>query len=256
MRRAFVVTVAAAALVFAWGAASVAAGPPSIGPGFVRSVIVDGAHGVPGPPAGSDSATDYKVQLHPYLLDLADSLEYTINTTGCSGDCTAAVSAVVGSGGASGWGISAWDVSGLSLTHNDSTSQTNPCTDNPNSVTWQPIGSASTLAYTAPCQDTSTGQIVGFDIVFNSNADWSACADASACVNATAGDYSIAAVAAHEAGHVYGLGHDHGAKDERLTMYFATGANDFGHATLGCGDRLGINALYNAGLNCNTLPGD
>jgi hypothetical protein len=70
------------------------------------------------------------------------------------------------------------------------------------------------------------------------------------------GSVAIAATAAHEGGHVYGLQHDHAAKDVRLTMYFAIGANDYGLATLGCGDRLGVNALYATTLDCTNLPGD
>ena len=163
---------------------------------------------------------------------------------------------MAGTPGPTGSGLAAWGVSNLTLTHNEVSPSTNPCTTNPDSVTWAPIGSASVLAETFPCLDNNTGRIVGFDIVYNSNATWSDCTSTTSCAGATSGRIAIAATAAHEGGHVYGLQHNHAAKDVRLTMYFAIGPNDYGLATLGCGDRLGVNALYQTSLNCNTLPGD
>jgi len=45
----------------------------------------------------------------------------------------------------------------------------------------------------------------------------------------------------------------HAIKDFRLTMYFGIAPNDYGPATLGCGDRLGVKALYNVpSINCTT----
>jgi hypothetical protein len=47
-----------------------------------------------------------------------------------------------------------------------------------------------------------------------------------------------------------GLDHVHAPHDARLTMYpFITEA-DTGFRTLGCGDRLGVNALYGTSLGC------
>ena len=230
-------------------------GQNPVPPGFTRERIVDYVRGGGGPPSATDAAMDFKVQLHPFLLKLDHSLSYTIDTTGCSGQCTNAAAAVTGTSGLTGSGLAAWGVSGLTLTHNESSPDPNPCTSSPDSVTWAPIGSASVLAETFPCLDAS-GKIVGFDIVYNSNATWSDCASTGSCAAAPSGSIAIAAAAAHEGGHVYGLQHDHAAKDVRLTMYFGIGANDYGLATLGCGDRRGVNALYETTLTCTTLPGD
>ncbi len=224
-------------------------------PGFTRERIVDYVRGGGGPPSATDAATDFKVQLHPFVLKLDHSLAYTIDASGCSGQCTNAAAVLAGTSGLTGSGLAAWGVSGLTLTHNDSSPGPNPCTSNPDSVTWAPIGSASVLAETFPCLN-SNGKIVGFDIVYNSNATWADCTSTASCAAAPSGSIAIAATAAHEGGHVYGLQHDHAAKDVRLTMYFAIGANDYGLATLGCGDRLGVNALYGTALTCTTLPGD
>jgi hypothetical protein len=225
-------------------------------PGFTRERIVDYVRGGGSPFPATDAATDFKVQLHPFVLKLDHSLAYTIDTTGCSGQCTNAAAVLAGTSGLTGSGLAAWGVSGLTLTHNEASPNTNPCTANPDSVTWAPIGSATVLAETFPCLDNTTGTIVGFDIVYNSNATWSDCTSTTSCANGTSGSVAIAATAAHEGGHVYGLQHDHAAKDVRLTMYFAIGANDYGLATLGCGDRRGVNALYETTLDCTNLPGD
>jgi hypothetical protein len=224
-------------------------------PGYTRERVVDYVRAGGGPFNATDAATDFKVQLHPVVVELDHSLAYTIDTTGCSGQCTNAAGVLAGTSGPSGSGLAAWGVSGLTLTHSESSPATNPCTSNPDSVTWSPIGSVGVLAETFPCHDAS-GKIVGFDIVYNSNATWSDCTSTASCAAAPSGSIAIAATAAHEGGHVYGLQHVHAAKDIRLTMYFGIGANDYGLATLGCGDRLGVNALYGTSLTCASLPGD
>jgi len=217
--------------------------------GPVQVRIVDYVTGnVASVPTFDASATDYKVQLHPYVLNLENSLEYVFNVTGCTGDCGSA-SAAVGSG------IGAWSVSGLTVTQNNSTSAKNPCTDSPNSVTWSSLGT-NVVGETIPCFDPDTGQIYGFDMIFNSSLSWSDCGSVGTCTGATSGEFSIAATAGHEGGHVYGLGHVHALKDFRLTMYFGLGPNDYGPATLGCGDRLGVNALYGTSLTCTGVPLD
>jgi hypothetical protein len=190
-------------------------------------------------------ATDYKVQLHPYVLNLESNLGYSLDAGNCSGHCTLAATAV-------GSGIGAWNASGLTVTQ---AAGTNPCTGNANSVSWSSLGT-NVVGETIPCYDLDTGQIYGFDMIFNSDLTWSDCASVATCTSATSGEFSIAATAAHEGGHVYGLGHVHAAKDLRLTMYFGIGPNDYGRATLGCGDLYGVNALYGTGLDCLSVPTD
>src|SRR5262249_43898192 len=161
-------------------------------PGFSRERIVDYVRGGGSPFPATDAATDFKVQLHPFVLKLDHSLEYTINTTGCTGQCTNAAAVLAGTSGLGGSGLAAWRVSGLTLTHSEASPSPNPCTSSPDSVTWASIGSASVLAETFPCLDNTTGRIVGFDIVYNSNATWSDCTSTTSCANATSGSVAIA----------------------------------------------------------------
>ncbi|MEV3926827.1 matrixin family metalloprotease [Actinomadura coerulea] len=58
------------------------------------------------------------------------------------------------------------------------------------------------------------------------------------------GSYSAEAVAAHEAGHVFGLSHVEGAEHRMLTMAPSLASCDNGPATLGKGDYDGLIALY------------
>src|SRR5262245_39176065 len=153
-------------------------------PGFTRERIVDYVRGGGSPFPATDAAADFKVQLHPFVLKLDHGLAYTIDTTGCSGQCTDAAAVLAGTSGLTGSGLAAWSVSGLTLTHNEASPDTNPCTSSPDSVTWAPIGSASVLAETFPCLANATGTIVGFDIVYNSNATWSDCTSTTSCAGA------------------------------------------------------------------------
>jgi hypothetical protein len=251
MHRATIPVVSILALVLGLGVASpiAAQGMQVAGNGLVQIRIVDYVTGnAASAPTFDALATDYKVQLHPYVLNLESNLEYTFDATGCAGDCGSAATSV-------GDGIGAWSDSGLTVTQNNATTANNPCTGNPNSVSWSSLGT-NVVGETIPCHDPDTGQIYGFDMIFNSDLTWSDCTSVATCTSATSGEFSIAATAAHEGGHVYGLGHVHAAKDLRLTMYFGIGPNDYGRATLGCGDLYGVNALYGTGLDCLSVPTD
>lgn len=89
---------------------------------------------------------------------------------------------------------------------------------------------------------------MGFQTVFDADDLWS---DSGA-----SGKFDIQATATHEEGHTTGLDHVRAPRDARLTMYPYITEGDTGFSTLGCGDRRGVNALYNAGLTCDGVPLD
>lgn len=179
---------------------------------------------------------------------LRRNLSYRISTSNCRDRCDNAAAAV-------GNGFGAWAVSGTSITQS-TTPGIDPCTHTPNSVTWAPLAAPQdTLAMSNPCFNPKTGEVLGFQITLNSRQPWSDCLSSASC-RGLSSYYSIAAVAAHEGGHLYGLNHAPGRPSSRLTMSPGVSAGDYGHATLGCGDRLGINALYHTNLSCTQLPGD
>jgi hypothetical protein len=247
-------TVAVVVLVFALLASAAVAGqagkrPPghrsAASGSFKRVHFVDHAKGSPGRPQATAAATNFHVSNHP----LGQSLTYAISTAGCSPACGGAASSVAA-------GFSDWSVSGLTVTQSASAT-TNPCTNQPNSVGWSAIdGARGILAETFVCVNLVTRRIVGFQTIFDSGDPWSSCGSVGACASAASGVFSIAAVAAHESGHVFGLEHVRAPRDARLTMFFGIAANDYGLATLGCGDRLGVNALYGTSLDCGSVPLD
>jgi hypothetical protein len=246
--------VAVVVLVFALFASAAVAGqagkrPPghrsAVSGSFKRVHFVDHAKGSPGPPQATAAATNFHVSNHP----LGQSLTYAISTAGCSPACSGAASSVAA-------GFSDWGVSGLTVTQSASAA-TNPCTNQANSVRWSAIdGAGGILAATSVCVSLVNRRIVGFQTIFDSGDRWSSCGSVSACASAASGAFAIAAVAAHESGHVFGLEHVRAPRDARLTMFYAIAANDYGLATLGCGDRLGVNALYGTSLGCGSVPLD
>jgi hypothetical protein len=168
-------------------------------------------------------------------------IHYSVSTTGCSNDCSGAVSAVDAA-------FDAWQVSGLNYAR-AGTGDADPC-GGTDSVSWTPIdGDGGILASTSVCQTLGhSKQIVGFQTVFDSGDTWS---DSGA-----SGKFDIQATATHEEGHTTGLDHVRKPADARLTMYPYITDGDTGFRTLGCGDRLGVNALYGTNLSCTGVPLD
>jgi hypothetical protein len=179
---------------------------------------------------------------------LRRDLTYKLDTSRCFDRCQGGAEAVAD-------GFRAWDVSGFTLSGSNAPA-IDPCTHTPNSITWAPInGPGKTIALTHPCFNSKTGELLGFQLTFDSATRWSDCIGVATC-RQLPHNYSIAAVAAHEGGHIYGLDHAPGTLSSRLTMSSVASPGDYGHATLGCGDRLGINELYKTHLQCVRLPGD
>jgi hypothetical protein len=231
------------ALLLAGGAVSAAAasGPEqraNAGRADVERVVFIDYAKPPGPlaqPTASAFATDFRLLGGRPSWEAGSTIRYSVSSAGCLNDCTGAVSAVNDA-------FDTWQVSELTFTR-ATTGDPDPC-GGTNSVTWQQIdGSLGTLAFTAVCRTLGPiKQIVGFQTVFDAGDIWS---DSGA-----SGKFDIQATATHEEGHTVGLDHVNSPRDARLTMYPFITPGDEGFGTLGCGDRLGVNALYGTSLGC------
>ena len=113
--------------------------------------------------------------------------------------------------------------------------------DDENSVSWQPLsgqyGAGAVAA--ATIWTDALGNIVHFDIAFNSNLPWTIARPESCGMNGPA--YDVQSVATHLAGHVFGLGHNDGCN---LTMNATVQPGESTKATLGKGDINGIQTKY------------
>jgi hypothetical protein len=119
-------------------------------------------------------------------------------------------------------------------------SQINPCTGQPNTVSWRSgDGPGGALAIAGVCVNTQAQAIVGFRIAFDLFDTW-----------ATDGDpesFDVQNVAAHEAGHMAGLGHVNAPRDGCLSMYTFSARGETQKRTLGWGDKLGLDRIYGSG---------
>ena len=232
------------AVVSAASARGTSSGAHSARGGVERVVFID--HGRPAhsnaqTTTATAAATDFRLLSGHPTWDRS-TIHYSVSTAGCSNDCSGAVTAVNN-------GFNAWEVSGLTYTQSNSNPDEDPCGGD-DSVSWTPIdGSGGILASTSVCQTLGhSKQIVGFQTVFDSGDTWS---DSGAN-----GKFDIQATATHEEGHATGLDHVRKPADARLTMYPYITEGDIGFRTLGCGDRLGVNALYGTNLSCAGVPLD
>lgn len=140
-----------------------------------------------------------------------------------------------------------WELSGVTYTRS-TTGDPDPCGDT-DSVTWGPIdGEGGILGETAVCRTLAGHEIVGFTTLFDSADPWSDSGDP--------GSFDIQATATHEEGHTTGFDHVHAPFDARLTMYPYIGLGDIGFQTPGCGDLLGVSALYGIAVDCSTATLD
>ena len=131
--------------------------------------------------------------------------------------------------------------------HNDQTRLTNPCTGEPNTIRWGPLdGPGGELARTDLCFNLKTREIGGFVITFDTADGWALGPDGDP------NTFDVQSVATHEIGHAVGLDHVKTKQDTCLTMYPFTGPEEIQKRTLGWGDKLGLNVLYNHG---DTTPG-
>lgn len=202
---------------------------------WVQEIIIDYVgprytHAGPGPHPTTESDRFSLISGGIHWGASGGTVEYRITGTGPAGWNTAVVA-----------GEDEWDdlIPSRTFARNDNTSQLNPCTDLPNTIAWAPIdGEGGILGVTAPCYNLLTKEIVGFSVTLDTDDSW----DTS--TNGTAGLIDVGNVAAHEFGHVVGLGHVNAPKDGCLTMYKFAADEEIQKRTPGLGDKLGMTALY------------
>jgi hypothetical protein len=172
-----------------------------------------------GPPLGTTCTNDFKL-IHGGVTLGSSTVDYTIDTSGSGlgGSAATAVQAA----------FNTWHAA-------DSNSPTVSAGGGENTISWAAL-SGSTVAATGLSINPKTKTILGFQMVFNSNLDWSASGEAN--------KFDVQDVATHEAGHVYGLDHVNSPKEAVMTMYPFVSPGETLKRTLCNGDSLGLNALY------------
>jgi hypothetical protein len=134
---------------------------------------------------------------------------------------------------------------GTTFTRNDDSTQLNPCTGQPNSISWlQADGPGGVLASAAACFNTASKEISGFRMALDLDEPWA--------TDGSASSVDVQGVATHEMGHVVGIDHTNAPASACLTMYKFSSLGETQKRTLGLGDKLGMDALYGSG---DTTPG-
>ena len=107
--------------------------------------------------------------------------------------------------------------------------QKNPCTGEPNTISWEPgDGPGGVLATAGVCYNTKTNEIAGFRVVLDSLEKWSTKGKSDA--------FDVESVLAHEMGHAAGLDHVNGRTNALLTMYPSTAPGETHKRSLGKGE--------------------
>lgn len=114
--------------------------------------------------------------------------------------------------------------------------------DGTNAILWKAITS-SALAITYAWYNTSTGQLVEADTVFNQNYKWDLTNISAGDCGGTTGDYDVQNIATHEFGHWVGLDDLYSTADKDLTMYGYGETKELKKDSLGLGDISGVNAI-------------
>jgi Matrixin len=200
---------------------------------FVQAVVVDSMRAAvsAGSPVATSEGDDFKLETGGLHWVSGGTVEYKISgTEPVTGGNTAIEAAEATVDGF---------ITVRTFAHNDATTQTNPCTGSANTVEWAPIdGAGGTVASTSVCFDLRTKEIVGFAMTIDNGEPWSIGASPSAL--------DVQNTVTHEFGHVAGLDHVHPWKDGCLTMYPYVALNEIQKRTLGLGDKLGMQDLYNS----------
>lgn len=123
--------------------------------------------------------------------------------------------------------------------NNQSTTQINPCTNSANTVHWGTIdGEGGIVAFTSTCFVLQTKEIVGFEMTIDEDEPW--------IIGSDPNSLDVQNTVTHEYGHVGGLGHVRAPSDACLTMFTFVDLGEIQKRTLGLGDKLGMQALYNS----------
>lgn len=114
-----------------------------------------------------------------------------------------------------------------------------------NTVSWDEIdGPGGAVAMAGISFKPWSKEMVSFKIVFDEDELWGILSPTLLWPYTGATAFDIQNVAAHEVGHVVGLGHVNAPKDGLLTMYRYTTEGETLKRDLGSGDKLGVEDLY------------
>ncbi|MFC2024341.1 matrixin family metalloprotease [Chloroflexota bacterium] len=168
-------------------------------------------------------------------LHLAGTVSYYINPSGAPGG---AVDEIIQS-------FETWDVvTGTELfSFTEQTSVYGLNYDEQNTVSWQGIVPPSTIAVTRLWYNGSTGEIIEFDIVFNSLLKWGIDPDGEGPKKLKRA-YDVENIATHEVGHVVGLDDLYEEQYRELTMYGYGRKGEVIKISLEEGDIAGAQYLY------------
>jgi len=105
--------------------------------------------------------------------------------------------------------------------------------------------SGKTIAVAYVWFNLRTKEVVEFDMVFNSDLGWGNLSGSGDCVGGN--DFDVQDIAAHEIGHIYGIGHmsPNGANNAQ-SMYPYAAPGEIYKRTLANGDLAGIAKKYGA----------
>lgn len=198
---------------------------------WVEEVFIDYTHAGPGPHP-SEESDRYQLTQGGIRWFSDSDVEYQI----------AGTEAVSGGNAAVAVAVATWDgfVTTRGFSRNDSTTQTNPCTDNPSTVQWTAVdGPGGVLAMASVCRNVATKEIAGFVVTMDKDESWA--------TDGSSTKFDVENTASHEFGHVAGLGHVNAPRDGCLSMYRFADVGEIQKRTLGLGDKLGMDALYSTG---------
>jgi Matrixin len=183
-------------------------------------------------PVATTESADYSLENGGARWFTGSGVEYAIAGTQPIANANSAVTA----------GVATVDgfITTRSFTRKDATTQTNPCTGSASTITWASIdGPGNIVAATGFCYVVATKEIVGFTMTIDKDESWS-------IVNNPTTTLDVQNTVTHEFGHAAGLGHVHAPKDGCLTMYPYVALGETQKRTLGLGDKLGMQVLYNS----------
>jgi hypothetical protein len=202
------------------------------GPQFAVELFVD--YGVP---AGVSPAATATTETDSYSLiqggirwaSSSDTVNYSITGSAPVGGANTAVTT----------GVATIDGYVTTRSFAVGSASENPC-GGTDLIQWTSIdGPGNILASTSTCRNVATKEIVGFVITIDRDETWS--------TNGAAGTFDVQEIITHEMGHAAGLGHDSAPRDGCLTMYKFASPGETQKRTLGLGDKLGMDVLYNTG---------
>lgn len=196
--------------------------------GWVEEVFIDYSHAGPGPHPASESDNFHLTQ-GGIKWFAGGGVEYRIAGTEDTGGGNGAIESAEGT-------IDGF-VTARAFSRNDGTAQDNPCTEDPNTVAWDTIdGPGGALASASVCRNVVTKAIGGFVITVDTDEPWSTTGLSTA--------FDVENTLVHEWLHVAGLNHTNAPGDGCLTSYRLAGLGETQKRTLGLGDKLGMDTLY------------